>query len=93
MHIIDHFDEIVGSKAGFKHKPEPDEVLQIIERMNVSPRKTVIIGDSESDIMAGKAAGIYTCAVHYGFRSAEELRGFQPDFEIGNPLELKEIFI
>lgn len=93
LHLKDFFDEIVGSKPGFKHKPEPDEILQIIERLNASPRKTVIIGDSEGDIIAGKAAGIYTCAVHYGFRSAETLRAFHPDFEISNPVELKEIFI
>lgn len=93
LQIKDHFDVIVGSKTGFKHKPEPDGVLQIIERLNVSPRKTVIIGDSESDIAAGKAAGIYTCAVHYGFRSAETLRAFHPDFEISKPVELKDVFI
>lgn len=93
LQIKDHFDKIVGSKAGFKHKPEPDGILQLIEHLNSPPRKTVIIGDSESDIIAGKAAGIYTCAVHYGFRSPETLRALHPDFEIGKPIELKEIFV
>jgi phosphoglycolate phosphatase len=55
----------------------------------VSPARTLIIGDSENDILAGKASGVVTCAVTYGFRSAQKLSALNPDFMIDEPQALK----
>ena len=52
--------------------------------------RALLIGDSPQDIRAGQAAGVYTCAVTYGFRPIEELRPLQPDLVIDHPMALKE---
>lgn len=46
--------------------------------MAVAP-DDVIIGDSGEDMLAGKALGIRTVAVTYGFTSREKLLGYRPD--------------
>jgi phosphoglycolate phosphatase len=55
----------------------------------VSKEETLIIGDSNYDIEAGKAAGIKVVAVTYGFRSMEFLR--DADFIIDTFDKLLEI--
>ncbi len=41
-----------------------------------------MIGDSTHDIEAGKAAGVYTCAVTYGYRPKEILINAKPNLLI-----------
>ena len=41
-----------------------------------------MVGDTTADILAGKAAGLQTCAVTYGFGSLAELQHCQPDYVI-----------
>ena len=41
----------------------------------------------------GKAAGVITCSVTYGFRSEEELRKAGPDYIIHTLSELKNLFM
>jgi phosphoglycolate phosphatase len=88
LDIYHHFEMIVGGQRNLKLKPDPEGVRLILTRLNASPSQAVIIGDSENDILTGKAAGIATCAVTYGFRPAEKLRALKPDFVVGSPTEL-----
>ncbi len=47
-----------------KHsKPDPEMLHLAMKKMNTTPEDTVIIGDSEYDILAGKAANTMTVAV------------------------------
>jgi len=48
----------------------------------------LMVGDSEKDIIAGKAAGMITCAVTYGMRSEESLIKQQPDYIFSSFSEL-----
>jgi phosphoglycolate phosphatase len=51
-----------------------------------------MIGDSENDINAGRGAGTRTCAVTFGFRSAEQLRLTNPDVIIDRFDQLNDVF-
>ncbi|RMF56756.1 MAG: HAD family hydrolase, partial [Calditrichaeota bacterium] len=89
---LDHyFDVIMGSSDELPLKPHPDGIHQILKETQVSADKTIMIGDGETDIMAGKAANVITCAVGYGFRDVEYLLSLEPDFLIENVYELKTI--
>jgi phosphoglycolate phosphatase-like HAD superfamily hydrolase len=50
------------------------------------------IGDTEVDILAGKALGLKTCAVTFGLRNAEVMSALQPDFLANTPEELYNFF-
>lgn len=68
-----YFDMVVGSDTVGAKKPSPQPLLHVINNLNVSPEETVIVGDSNYDIEAGKAVNIKTIAVTYGFRPIEYL--------------------
>jgi phosphoglycolate phosphatase len=90
--IRPYFGMIIGADAGLPLKPAPDAFLSIMRSLAVPKERTVVVGDGTTDIRAGKAAGIATCAVTYGFRSEEELRRAGPDHVIHELSELKHLF-
>jgi phosphoglycolate phosphatase len=90
--IAEHFNAIVGGDTVKARKPDPEPVLEAIRQLGGLARQTVMIGDSENDINAGRGAATFTCGVTFGFRNAEQLRLVQPDFLIDSFDQLKEIF-
>jgi phosphoglycolate phosphatase len=91
--IIQYFKLIIGADAGLPLKPAPDSILKILGDVNVPKGRAVIVGDGTTDVIAGRAAGITTCSVTYGFRSEEELRKAGPDYVIHELSELKNLFV
>ncbi|MCX8026730.1 MAG: HAD-IA family hydrolase [Thermodesulfovibrionales bacterium] len=83
------FDMIVGSDTIGIKKPSPEPLLYVINNLKSSNEKTVIVGDSNYDIEAGKAIGIKTIAVTYGFRPIEYLT--KADFIIDSLEQLPDL--
>lgn len=52
-------------------KPHPEPLLEAARRMGVPPQHCVYVGDDERDIVAGRAAGMITVAVTYGYLGAQ----------------------
>ena len=48
------------------------------------------IGDSEVDILAGKALGLKTCAVGFGLRNQDFIQSLNPDNIAPTPSSLSE---
>ena len=80
--LANRFEYIHGWKEGRKHKPDPEPLLVAAGELGVSPAEALMVGDSEQDILAAKAAGIDACAVTYGFRPLLMLRTLRPDYLI-----------
>ncbi|GBE04775.1 MAG TPA: HAD family hydrolase [Nitrospirae bacterium] len=68
------FDVILGADSVSERKPSPAPVLEVLKRVGIPKESAVIIGDSDVDVQTGKAAGIKTIAVTYGYRSKEVLK-------------------
>ena len=68
------FDMAAGSTDAVRKKPAPDTVLSVMEKLGVSPEKTVYIGDSDVDIETAKNAGTDCISVSWGFRTEEFLK-------------------
>ena len=54
-------------------KPHPSMVLTALEETGVSARDAVMIGDTSFDIDMGRAAGVHTIAVDWGYHPASDL--------------------
>ncbi len=73
--LLKFFDVVLGSDSVSERKPSPLPIFELLKRFGVSKDEAVIIGDSNYDIEAGRAAGIKTIAVTYGYRDREVLKG------------------
>lgn len=56
--VLDLFDAVVGADDVESPKPSPDMVLLACERCGCPPSRAVCFGDSTTDMMAGRAAGV-----------------------------------
>jgi phosphoglycolate phosphatase/AHBA synthesis associated protein len=55
--IKPYFQEIVTSDDVRKAKPDPEIVYKACEKLNVDPKTVILVGDTQSDVKAGQAAG------------------------------------
>lgn len=69
-----YFDLVIGSDSVAANKPSPVPLLKVLSDLHFQPDEAVMVGDSNYDVDAGKAAGIRTVAVTYGYRPIEAIR-------------------
>jgi phosphoglycolate phosphatase len=86
---LNSFFQHIQSPAGdLRAKPAPDTVLAALAALHCIPSQALMVGDTPADMLAGKAAGVRTCAVTYGFGSREALSCCAPDSVIDSFGEL-----
>jgi phosphoglycolate phosphatase len=74
-------------------KPDPESLLLACERLACLPEHVVYVGDHERDIIAGKAAGMRTIAVSYGYiMDPECISAWNADYLINHCSELISLF-
>lgn len=89
----DTLDLAVGQQEGVPPKPNPAGVFQVMKALGVRPEDCVYVGDSEVDIQTGRAAGLYTIAVTWGFKTRDFLRSHSPDLLVDTMEELEKIIL
>lgn len=84
LHLV---EEIVGPENNFPRKPNPAALNYLVDKYQMNPNKTVMIGDRTMDVDAGKNAGVQSIffdleelledvAADYTVRSVEEMTQF-----------------
>jgi HAD superfamily hydrolase (TIGR01549 family) len=89
--LLKYFDVIVTGQSAKYTKPYPDPILYAAEKMNVSPKNCLMIGDTTVDIRAGKSAGAQTVGVLCGFGEEPELRKMGADEILEDTTKLLKI--
>ena len=68
------FRTVAGQKTDWPAKPDPASTLAICRQLGASPCQTVLVGDSDLDMLTAVAAGCLPMGAVWGFRGADELR-------------------
>lgn len=63
LKIADYFSVIVSGEETAKGKPDPEVFLTAAKRLNTDPEECAVIEDSESGVVAAKAAGMLCIAL------------------------------
>ncbi|HTS68812.1 MAG TPA: HAD family hydrolase [Terriglobia bacterium] len=82
-----HFEYIYGGNSFPQKKPDPAGLYKLMEDLQISARATLMVGDSDTDVLTGRNAGVWTCGVTYGF-GAHTLQAVPPDLVIDDMREL-----
>ena len=81
-------DIAISEHSGMVLKPEPDEILNLCKKFNISPSNAMYIGDHTIDMKTGKNAGVKCCGVTWGFHSGEDLLQAGADFIANHPNDI-----
>jgi len=92
LDVAAEFDAILGGDSVAEKKPHPEMLQLVLDQFQISPAKALIVGDSDTDIEAGKRAGVITCGVTYGLGNNAALRAARPDVTIDRLCELADYF-
>jgi pyrophosphatase PpaX len=88
---IDNLMDLLISKDEVNNlKPHPEPILKALAHLNVSAKKTFMVGDTDSDILAGIAAGVTTIGVTYGFQGIK-IKDCNPDYIVNDFSEILPI--
>lgn len=85
------FDIVMGQKDQVPKKPAPDGVFAIMQELHVTAEECIYVGDTSIDMKTGKAAGIFTVGVTWGFRGRKELEEAGADQIIDRASELIDL--
>ncbi len=91
FNLESYFSFIMGRRNGIGYKPSAEPLLFICKEINVRHEETIIVGDTELDIICGKNAKALTCAATYGYRTKDILEQQNPDYIISDLSELKQV--
>jgi HAD superfamily hydrolase (TIGR01509 family) len=58
--LMGGFDAVITYEDVKEHKPDPEPLFKAMEELGVNPDETVMVGDSETDLIAGKRANVDT---------------------------------
>jgi phosphoglycolate phosphatase len=77
--LLGYFEVVLGGDSLPKKKPDPLPMLTACAQLEVPPEATVAIGDSENDALAGRAAGMATLTVPYGYNHGQAVQTIKSD--------------
>lgn len=87
----EYFDYIQGQTETVPRKPDPAGALRIAEYFGVETAECLYMGDTNTDMQTGKAAGMFTAGVLWGFRTRAELEKNHADLIVGHPSEIETL--
>ena len=90
--LIDFFEIYLGGGSVEYKKPHPQILLKICNDLNISTSKSVMVGDSKSDILAAKSVNMEVVALTYGYNQGINLKDLKPTIICNRFKDLKEIF-
>lgn len=91
LNIYDAFGIVVSGDTLPVKKPDPLPLLHAAEKLGVTAEKSLMLGDSKSDVTAARAAGFQIICMSYGYNHGEDIRLYNPDMVIDSMAELKSV--
>ncbi len=91
LNLKNYFKLVVGADHVEHPKPHPDMIYYACTKFQISPQQTLVIGDTDNDILAANSAGAYSCLAGWGYSSEKENLKVFSDFYIDLPVDVQEI--
>ena len=85
------FEIVISGDTLEKKKPDPLPLLYGAEKLGAKPEKSLMLGDSMSDVKAARAAGFEIICMSYGYNHGIDIRESEPDAVIDSMAELKSM--
>jgi len=85
--LADRFFQVYGGNSFETKKPDPLGANTLLSEAGVAAEESVMVGDSQVDVLTARNAGIWSVGVTYGF-APRSLEVVVPDVLVDTPAEL-----
>lgn len=85
------FDISITGDDVAKPKPDPEGIHSALRTLGIEPSQAIFVGDSNADILAGKAAGMQTYAVRWLPTFQSQAYDLAPDGILENVAEFQRL--
>lgn len=79
---------VIGGDTTGRLKPHPDPLYAAARAIRIAPELCLYVGDDERDVQAGRAAGMTTVAVRYGYLNGSDPASWGADAVINAPIDV-----
>lgn len=90
LRLDGYFLKVYGGNSFAAKKPDPVGIQTLMAELGAPASKTLMAGDSATDVLTGRNAGAWTCGVTYGFGTAT-LAETPPDVVVEDLRELASL--
>ena len=87
--LSQHFFQAYGGNSFETKKPDPLGAQTLMTEAGAQPEETVMVGDSEVDVLTARNANLWSIGVTYGFAPVS-LERTRPDILVDTPQELAQ---
>ncbi len=77
--LRDLFEVVIAAEDSERHKPDAAPIVEALARLDCGPENACYVGDAPFDLQAGRAAGVTTIAVPWGFFPRSALEAERPN--------------
>lgn len=74
------FSHCLGGDSLAHKKPHPAPLLHTCRALNIPVAHSIMVGDSENDVLAAKAAGMQVVGLTYGYNYGKSIALSEPDW-------------
>ncbi|MBW9272489.1 MAG: phosphoglycolate phosphatase [Candidatus Thiodiazotropha sp. (ex. Lucinisca nassula)] len=89
--VHDDFEIVIAGDTLPKKKPDPMPLLHAAEQLSADPTASLMVGDSQSDVKAARAAGFQIVCMSYGYNHGEDIRHYNPDAVLDSLAEISAL--
>ncbi|MBK8289515.1 MAG: phosphoglycolate phosphatase [Pseudomonadales bacterium] len=75
-----YFSIVIGGDTFPQRKPDPTALLYCCKTLGVPNARTLMIGDSETDVSSARAANMEVLCVSYGYNHGGSIANSHPDY-------------
>ena len=79
---------VVGGDTTPRTKPAPEPLWEASRQLDIEPAASVYVGDDRRDVEAGRAAGMKTVAVRYGYLNGGDPDAWGADWVVNSPQDV-----
>ncbi|MGF1445785.1 MAG: phosphoglycolate phosphatase [Pikeienuella sp.] len=76
--VLERFGAVLGADTLPVRKPDPEHFRETCRRIGAAPERSVMLGDTRTDLETARAAGVPVVLTSFGF-AAEPLDSLAPD--------------
>lgn len=91
LDLADRFEVVVCGDDLPEKKPDPAPLQQVMSRAGADADRTLMVGDSVTDVRTARAAGTAVAGVTYGYNHGEPIAAADPDWVVDSLTEIRTI--